>query len=119
MVVFDFEKLEVYTLVRQTTRDVLYFVAVEKRKVDPVLLDQLRRAAISVPLNLAEGSGRMSRADKRHFYTVARSSTYECVAILQLLLDQRSLSEARYQEFYDAFEQIPRMLLGLIRSLQS
>jgi four helix bundle protein len=119
LAVFDFEKLEVYTLVRQTTRDVLYFLAIEKRKVDLVLLDQLRRAAISVPLNLAEGSGHMSRADKKHFYTVAQSSTYECVAILQLLLDQRSLSEARYQEFYDAFEQISRMLLGLIRSLQS
>ena len=46
------------------------------------LADQLRRAALSVTLNIAEGAGEFASADKARFYRMARRSTTECAAIL-------------------------------------
>ena len=49
------------------------------------LRDQLDRASISIVLNIAEGCGRRSPADKARFYSMARGSATECAAILDLL----------------------------------
>jgi four helix bundle protein len=48
------------------------------------LRDQLDRASISIVLNIAEGCGRRSPADKGRFYSMARGSATECAAILDL-----------------------------------
>ena len=112
---FDFEKLEVYTTARILVKKVLYFVY-SNPKIDRVLTDQLKRSITSILFNLAEGTGRMTNADKKHFYTIARSSTFESVAILQVIKDQNLIDEATYQSFYNESEKISKMLLGMIRS---
>jgi four helix bundle protein len=58
------------------------------------LRDQLDRASISIVLNIAEGCGRRSPADKARFYSMARGSATECAAILDLLA-ARGLVDAR------------------------
>jgi four helix bundle protein len=78
------------------------------------LSDQLRRAALSVPLNIAEGSGKFSR-DAVRFYTIARGSALECAAILDALetigaVDENDLKDAR-----EILERVVSMLTGLIR----
>ena len=64
------------------------------------LRDQLDRASISIVLNIAEGCGRRSAADKGRFYAMARGSATECAAILDLLgarglVDDRLRNRAR------------------------
>ena len=64
------------------------------------LADQIRRASLSVPLNIAEGAGRPSATDAARFYGIARGSTMECGAILDAFAavgggDAVSLEEAR------------------------
>ena len=79
--VFGFEKLDVYQCSIQ-------FVATAARVISELpggyssLADQLRRAALSVPVNVAEGVGRTSAADRRRHYAIARGSAMECAAIL-------------------------------------
>lgn len=78
---FDFQNLEVYKKAKELNKKVLYFLR-EHKEIDSYLRDQLRRASISMVINIAEGSGKFSKADKRNFYTISRGSAYECVAIL-------------------------------------
>jgi four helix bundle protein len=64
------------------------------------LIDQLKRASISIPLNLAEGSGKMTHKDKKRFYSIARGSAMECAAILDVIAvlnlgDSKKLKEAK------------------------
>jgi four helix bundle protein len=46
------------------------------------MAEQLRRAALSIPLNIAEGTGKTSRPDQRRFYAIAHGSAMECAAII-------------------------------------
>ena len=72
--------------------------------------DQLKRAASSIPLNLAEGSGKMSNKDKLRFYSIARGSAMECAAICDVLV----LTEPRFRKSAESakatLEQITRIL---------
>ena len=86
------------------------------KEADPYIVDQWKRASLSSLLNLAEGTGRMTDSDKRHFLTIARGSIFESVAILDLLQSQNVVPENIYKEFYSAYEQISKMLLGMYRS---
>ena len=78
------------------------------------IVDQLRRAALSVPLNIAEGSGKFSR-DAVRFYTIARGSALECAAILDALEVMAVFDEANLKQPRDLLERIVSMLTGLIK----
>ena len=115
---FDFEKLEVYQHLKSTTIEVLKFIAANKIS-DDYLKDQLRRAALSALLNLSEGTGRRSPADKKRFYTTARSSIFEVVAILDVLRGINEIDSNQYHTFYDQYTQGSKMLLGMYRSFEA
>jgi len=55
--------------------------------------EQLRRAALSVPTNIAEGYGRRGKKDRAQFYTIARGSAHECSALLDAWTDYRASEE--------------------------
>lgn len=113
---FDFEKLEVYQEIRVLNKKLLPLIF-NFQKPNPYIADQLKRAGLSVQLNLAEGTGRMTNADKKRFYIMSRSSVNECVSILQIAVDLEMISEVDYTYCYSKYEKISKMLLGMIRSL--
>ena len=76
---FDFEKLSVYQKSKVFNKNVAVFLS--NTKTDRTTNDQLRRASFSIMLNIAEGTGRFTKPDKRNFYVIARGSAFECVAI--------------------------------------
>ena len=77
--------------------------------------DQLRRAALSVPSNIAEGNGRRTKKDSNHFYSISQGSAYECINIL-VLLSRRKIwegSEVKKREIYNLATEVCKMLSGL------
>lgn len=82
---FDFEKLEVYLKAKVYHRQISGLVM--KLKLSASEKDQLRRASFSIVLNIAEGSGRFTKPDKRNFYIIARGSVFETVAILEIFYE--------------------------------
>ena len=112
---FDFEKLEVYQVARSLNKDVLRFIF-ENTVIDVQIKEQWKRSSMNSVLLLAEGVGKMTDADKRTSFTFARSAVYECVAILHLVSDMGLLEGSIYQDFYNRYEQLSKMLLGMYRS---
>lgn len=112
---FDFENLNVYKKAKELNKEVLKFLK-DNKNIDSYLKDQLRRASISMVINIAEGSGKFSKADKRNFYTTARGSTYECVSLFEIIFEEGRIDQNKFKGFYDKFEIISKMLLGLINS---
>jgi four helix bundle protein len=80
---FDFEKLEVYKKAKTFNSGIRGLL--KTLKLDISTNDQLRRAAFSIVLNIAEGSGRFTKPDRKNFFIIARSSIFECMAILDVL----------------------------------
>lgn len=114
---FDFEKLEVYKKAKAFNSSIRQFI--RDTKLDPTTKDQLRRASFSIVLNLAEGSGRFSKADRRNFFVIARSSIFECVAILDVLKDENALSEGDFQSFYSNAEELSKIIFAMIKNLSN
>ena len=82
--VFDHEKLDVY----QASLDFVKLTSTLLDNSNPSIRhirDQLGRAALSIPLNIAEGNGKRSPRERRRFFESARGSAMECAASLDIL----------------------------------
>ena len=112
---FDFEKLDLYQELKKLNF-LVYGKIRDLKEVDPYIVDQWKRASLSSVLNLAEGTGRMTAADKKHFYTIARGCIFECVAILDLIYNLGGITQTEYEDFYTSYEKASKMLLGMYRS---
>ena len=112
---FDFEKLDVYAKAKVLNREIIRFLR-DTKAIDSYIRDQLKRASISIVINIAEGSGKFSKADKRKFYIIARGSIYESVSLLELIFEDTIIDKERFDNFYRKHEELSKMLLGLIRS---
>ena len=106
-------------------RLVVYGVALEFQsqasalalRADAVVRDQLRRASLSIVLNIAEGAGQRSRAQKRHLYSIARGSAMESAAILDVLRGTGLASPAEGRAARTLAVRIVQMLTKLDQAL--
>jgi four helix bundle protein len=83
------------------------------------LTSQLRRAAVSVPANIAEGQGRRSKAEYCQFLGHARGSLLEVDTHLEIALRLEYLNEEEYSQIQERLREVGRILNGLLRSLTS
>lgn len=81
------------------------------------LTGQLRRAAVAVPANIAEGNGRRSRREYLQFCSVARGSLSEVQYLLLLARDVGLMAERSYEPLRAGYDSVGRMLNGLMTAL--
>ena len=114
---FDHERLEVYQVARQFNREVKTLLD-ELPRGFAESKDNLRRSAMSITRNLAEGSGKWKISDKAHFYQIARGSATEATACLEELVDYGAITSERVSGMQDLLGRIIAMAISLIRSLE-
>src|SRR5438552_8035346 len=110
----SFQKLDVY----QRAIEFLALAAEATANVprgNAALLDQLRRAATSIPLNIAEAAGRTGQADAARTYAIARGSAMESAAVLDALLVLNVVEVKTHQRGGELLERIVAMLTRLCR----
>ena len=117
MFTFNFEKLDVWQAAIQFA-DLVYKITKEFPEHERFgLINQMRRAAVSISSNIAEGSSRSSRADFAQFVEIATGSLFEVLSQAKVSLNQQFLSQTAYEEIATVAEKQCRMLSGLRRSL--
>ena len=82
------------------------------------LTSQLRRAAVSVASNIAEGQGRLTKGEFCHFLGQARGSLLEVETQLSISLDLHLLSEDEFDDLRQRSSEVRRLLNGLIESMR-
>jgi four helix bundle protein len=82
------------------------------------LRDQIRRAAISIMLNIAEGFGRRTDKEFAQFLFVALGSVAEVQSALYIALDQKYVDEPAFQDVYNQSSEVARMVSGFIKYLR-
>ncbi|MFC5271855.1 four helix bundle protein [Adhaeribacter terreus] len=82
------------------------------------LTSQIRRSAVSIPSNIAEGCGRNSTKDTLQFLFIARGSLYELATQLYLALDLKYLEESKFQETTTKLTTCKKLLNGFINYYQ-
>ena len=114
---FNFKKFDVWKEAIEFTDLVYTFTRTFPDTERFGLTNQMRRAAVSISSNVAEGSSRSSRPDFARFVEMAAGSVFEVVSQSAISKRQGFLSEADFQRLYTAAEKQSKMLSGLRRSL--
>lgn len=114
---FTFETLDVYNKARKLVKDIYLLLDAFPSFEKYSLCDQIRRSAISVPSNLAEGSGRFSLKERIHFIEISYGSLMELYCQLSIACDLGYFSAEKQKELKIQIDEIARMLYGLRTSL--
>ncbi len=83
------------------------------------LTNQIRRAAVSVPSNIAEGFGRNSKNEFKHFLQIAIGSLFELQTQLEIARNLEFISAEKFDKLFSSTREIEAMLSSLIRKLKS
>ena len=99
---------DVYAATRQFPREEMYG-----------LTSQIRRSAVSVPSNVAEGHGRTTNRDRHYFITAARGSVLELQTQIEIALNVGYLERDRAAKLIESADEVGRIINGLMRSLRA
>jgi four helix bundle protein len=115
----DFRKLSVWQRAHALALVVHRVTSEIPRRDNAGVISQLRRAALSISANIAEGCGRESNPDLARFLQISVGSASEVENHLQFCADAALISRADFDECQSEVVEIRRMLIGLLRSVRS
>ncbi len=114
---FRFEKLDVWRKAVDFAHDIYDATAHFPGDERFGLTSQMRRAAVSISSNVAEGTGRSSNKDFTHFVEIAYGSLMEVASQTEIAFRQTLLTQSERDNVYAKAEELARMLSGLKSSL--
>lgn len=112
---FRFFDFPVYGQAKRCYKNILQ---VSLRVKDYSFRDQIKRAALSVVLNIAEGSAKKSDKDFAKFLEISIASANEVVACLDIMHDLRKISDKEFEALKEELESIVKQLGGFIKNLR-
>ncbi|MAY84376.1 MAG: four helix bundle protein [Flavobacteriales bacterium] len=112
---FGFQSLNVYKKAQNFNVEVRKFL--NRNNFDYSTENQLRRAALSVVLNISEGNGRFTDKDRRRFFIMSRSSLFECVGVFDTLILEESMKREKYNSLMKLAEELSRIIYTMIKNL--
>lgn len=112
---FKFESLDVWKRSVDFADEMFVLADSLPRQYQFSLAEQLRRAALSMPTNIAEGCGRDAAKEKRYFYRIAKGSVYEVVSLLVMILRRKFVEATTYNVHYKEADQLAAILTALSR----
>ena len=115
----SYRDLIVWQKAMQATREIYETSSQFPRQEMFALTSQLRRSAVSIPSNIAEGYGRGSKPDYVRFLHIARGSLFEAQTQLELASQLRFLPSPASSEIQELLNEIERMLNSMISKLSS
>ena len=115
----EIERLNIWKLGVQLAKDVYILTEKFPKKEVYSLTDQIRRAAVSVPSNIAEGKGRSSVKDFINFLSVARGSLYELMTQLYIAREIGYLTEEDFSTFQKKIEDLSHKIIAMTKYLRN
>ena len=115
----NFKELKIWNLSRHFVKDVYLLTKQFPEDERFGLTQQVRRAAVSIPSNIAEGSGRGSDKEFSHFLDIANGSAFEVETQLILSLDLEYISQAEFDPLNEKLQIIEKMIFNFNKSLKS
>ena len=112
-----YENLEVYKKAMLVNQKIYLFLK-ESESIAPFAKNQLGRASLSILLNIAEGSAKLSNKDRKNFFITARGSAFECSSLVSFLCGTGEVGAGLKEELCNIYEEISRMLYRMIKNLE-
>lgn len=113
---YSFEKLNVWQEAKKLVVDVYHLLDEFPKFEKYALCDQIRRAIVSVPSNIAEGCGRVSIKEQVHFLEIAYGSLLEAFNQLLIAIELNYITEKSVEEIKPTIDAVAKMLNGLRNS---
>lgn len=111
--IFGYKNLKVYCAAKDLVVAVYALLEKFPRHEQYALCDQLRRAVISIPSNIAEGMGRISVKEQVHFLEIAYGSLMEVDCQMSIAVDLNYIEQTDYKDFESKAIDVAKMLSGL------
>ena len=116
---FGYRKLVAYIKASEVRRRVYRLIRKFPKEEQFALCSQMRRAAVSITSNIAEGMTRYSAKDKIHFLEISFGSLMELMSQLEVAVDEEYISEAEFHNMETLIAETGRLLSGLQKSFLS
>jgi len=116
---FYYRKLKVYHQSLRLVKEIYHLTDLFPLQERNGLINQIQRAAISIPSNIAEGMGRFSIKERMHFIEIAYGSLMEVMCQLEIAESLNYITIEQFKDQEILISEISKMLIGLRKNLES